>query len=183
MALNVDTDKSRNLELLLDAPDFAKFLEMEDFKHYELHKAVERNKNGVDPVMANVSFPYLFKTYYNLNCFKDLLKIDFCNTYWWTQVHILRNIWSAQKKLGNQRYPVKVINSDFNLRLRSKPHLQNCLTDSKDFLTQTAQGRKDVKIKIVDNRRYGGHIFRYGRWFPSTHSFWDTQYTYTLYFL
>ena len=40
MALNVDTNKTRNLELLLDADDIAKFFTMEDFKHDELHKAV-----------------------------------------------------------------------------------------------------------------------------------------------
>ena len=36
----MDTNKTQNLELLLDATDFPKFLTMEDFKHYELHKAV-----------------------------------------------------------------------------------------------------------------------------------------------
>ena len=41
VALNVDTNKTQNLELFLDASDFAKFLTMEDFKHYESHKAVE----------------------------------------------------------------------------------------------------------------------------------------------
>ena len=38
--LNVDTNNTQNLELLLDAADFAKFLTMEDFKQYELHKDV-----------------------------------------------------------------------------------------------------------------------------------------------
>ena len=42
VALNVNTKKTQNLELFLDAADFAKFLAMEDFKHYELHKAVGR---------------------------------------------------------------------------------------------------------------------------------------------
>ena len=42
MALNLDTNKTQNLELLLDAADFAKFHAMEDFKYYELHKAVRR---------------------------------------------------------------------------------------------------------------------------------------------
>ena len=40
VALNMDTNKSQNLELLLDADDFVKFLAMEDFQHYELTKAV-----------------------------------------------------------------------------------------------------------------------------------------------
>ena len=39
VALNVNTNKTQNLELLLDAADFAKFA-MEDFKHFEFHKAV-----------------------------------------------------------------------------------------------------------------------------------------------
>ena len=37
----MDTNKTQNLKLLMDAADFANFLEMEDFKHYELHKAIE----------------------------------------------------------------------------------------------------------------------------------------------
>ena len=40
VALNVDTNKTQNLELLLDAADFAKLLAMENFKNHELHKAV-----------------------------------------------------------------------------------------------------------------------------------------------
>ena len=47
VALNVDTDKAQNLELLLDAPDFAKFLASEDFKHYELYKAVGPKKDWI----------------------------------------------------------------------------------------------------------------------------------------
>ena len=42
MALNVDTNKTQNLKLLLDDADFVKLRTKEDFKHYELHKAVER---------------------------------------------------------------------------------------------------------------------------------------------
>ena len=42
VALNVDTNKTQNLELLLDAADFAKSLAMEYFWHYELHKAMQR---------------------------------------------------------------------------------------------------------------------------------------------
>ena len=38
VALNVDTYITQNLELLLDAADFTKFLAMADFKHYELRK-------------------------------------------------------------------------------------------------------------------------------------------------
>ena len=42
VALNVDTNKTQNLELLLDAADFAKLLAMKDFKQRELHKVVGR---------------------------------------------------------------------------------------------------------------------------------------------
>ena len=45
-ALNADT-KNSNLQLLLGATDFAKFLGMEDFRHYELHKAMQCKK-GLD---------------------------------------------------------------------------------------------------------------------------------------
>ena len=41
---NVDINKSLNLELLLSAEDFTKFLAMEDWRHNELHKAVWRNR-------------------------------------------------------------------------------------------------------------------------------------------
>ena len=51
VALNVATNKTQNLELLLDAADLAKFLVIEDFKHYELRKALIGSK----PVMAKVS--------------------------------------------------------------------------------------------------------------------------------
>ena len=40
VALNVETYKTLSLELLLDAAGFAKFFTMENFKHYDLHKAV-----------------------------------------------------------------------------------------------------------------------------------------------
>ena len=75
MALNVDTDKSQNLELLLDAADFAKFLKMEDFNIMSYTKPLNANRIGFGPVMAKVSSPYLFKSYNNLNCIKDLSKI------------------------------------------------------------------------------------------------------------
>ena len=53
VALNVDTDKTQNLELLLDADDFAEYLAMEDFKHYDLHKTTNRIGSGL--VMVKVS--------------------------------------------------------------------------------------------------------------------------------
>ena len=43
MALNV---RIKNLELWLDTADFAKFLAMEDFKHYGLLNAVVRTSDG-----------------------------------------------------------------------------------------------------------------------------------------
>ena len=42
VAFNVGTKKTQNLELMLNAANFAKFLATEDFKHYELHKAMGR---------------------------------------------------------------------------------------------------------------------------------------------
>ena len=49
--LNVDTNKTQNLELLLDAPDFPQFLPIEDFQHCdlcELDKAVDSNRMNLD---------------------------------------------------------------------------------------------------------------------------------------
>ena len=40
VALNVDTNKTQILKLLLDAAYFAKFLAMEDFKQNDLNEAV-----------------------------------------------------------------------------------------------------------------------------------------------
>ena len=42
VALNMDTNKTQNLELLLDAADFANFIDEEDYKNHELHKVVAR---------------------------------------------------------------------------------------------------------------------------------------------
>ena len=80
VALNLETNKTQNFKLLLDAANFAKFLSMEYFKHYKLHKYA--NRIGFGPMMAKVSSPYLFKSYYNLNYIKNI-----CNTCLWTQVH------------------------------------------------------------------------------------------------
>ena len=59
VALNVDTNKTQNSELVVDAADFSKFLAMEDFKHYELPKSMGSKQDGFGPVMAKVSSPYL----------------------------------------------------------------------------------------------------------------------------
>ena len=49
VALNVDTNKTQNLELLLDAADWAKFLAIEDFKHYSYTKLWdEKSQIGLD---------------------------------------------------------------------------------------------------------------------------------------
>ena len=47
VALNVDTNKPQNLELWLDAADFANLFKMEDFRLYKLHKAVEQKKDWI----------------------------------------------------------------------------------------------------------------------------------------
>ena len=40
MALNVNTNKTQNLEVFLDDANFSKFLAMEDFRHYELYRVM-----------------------------------------------------------------------------------------------------------------------------------------------
>ena len=79
-------------------------------------------------------------------------------------------------KSENQRHPAEVLNSHTYLYPHSEQHLQNCVINSKDFLTRTAQGRRHIKSKKKKKGKYGGHIFRYGHWFLHTRSFWDTQY-------
>ena len=71
--------------------------------------------------------------------------------------------------LRNQLHPAKVLNSDFYLCPPSKSHVPNYLIDSKYFLIHKFQGIRHNKSNN------GGHIFWYGRWFPRTRSFWDTQ--------
>ena len=46
------------------------------------------------------------------------------------------------------RAQTKILNFELYMCPRSKPHLQNNLIDLRDFLTQTAQGRKHTKSKI-----------------------------------
>ena len=98
-------------------------------------------------VSSNMGVPTGFKLYYNPNCIKVLWVILIFATpaggHECTTEHL-----ECPSKSGNQRHSAKVLNSDFYLCPRSKPHLQNCLIDSKDFLTQTAQGRKHIKSKI-----------------------------------
>ena len=65
MPLHVDTITTQKLELYLDAADFAKFLAVEDFQHYDLHKkSAKRIESG--PMMAKVHSSYLLKLFYNL---------------------------------------------------------------------------------------------------------------------
>ena len=57
VTLNVGTHKAQNLELLLDAADFAKFFAMEDLTHYDLYKAMgHKHMIGSGPVMAKCHF-------------------------------------------------------------------------------------------------------------------------------
>ena len=98
---------------------------------------------GFGPVMAKVSSPYLFKSYYNL---KNLSVILIFETPAGGNKCINEHL-KCPNRSRNQRYPAKVLNHDFDLCPRSKPHVQNCLIDSKDFLTQTAQDRRHIKSK------------------------------------
>ena len=75
---------------------------------------------------------------------------------------ILKEHLPLQEILQNQQHPANVLNSDFYLCPLSKQHLQNCLIDSKDFLTQTTKGIRHI-LNQKCNQKYGGHIFKYGR--------------------
>ena len=114
------------------------------------------NANGIGfwPVMATVSSPNLFRSYYNLNCFKDLSVMLIFATPSGGNICIKHTILSAQTKVEISGIQQKVLNSDFYLRSRSKPHLQNCLIDSKGFLTQTAQDKRHNKSKITSQVRW-----------------------------
>ena len=88
-----------------------------------------------------------FISNYNLNFIKYLLLISIFVTFAGGHKCIKEHL-EYPKKSGNPRHSAKVLNSDFYLCPHSKPHLHNFLIDFKDFLTQTAQGRRHTKSKI-----------------------------------
>ena len=78
--------------------------------------------------------------------------------------------------MENSSTQQKVLTSEFYLWPRSKPPLQNCLIDSQDFFTQTAQGSRHIKSKI----KYGmaDTVLHVDMTTESPNrSFWNTQYT------
>ena len=64
----MDTKEIQNLELLLDAADFEKFLGRKILSIMSFTKPWNANMIGFGTVMMKVSSPYVFKLYYNLNC-------------------------------------------------------------------------------------------------------------------
>ena len=123
--------------------------------------------------------PYLrFYFWFNISTTLDSLQenlVNQSNNYEdvalkWTQIRLgtrkcIKEHLECPNESVNQWHPAKVLNSDCYLCPLSKLLLQNCLIDSKDFLTQTA------KVKDILNQKYdckyGVHIFRYSRWFIS----------------
>ena len=71
-------------------------------------------------------------------------------------IHAICDLWPTYNVeslpsrgiLRNQRHLAKVLNSEFYLCPRSKPHLQNRLTDSQEIFTKIAQGTRHNKWKI-----------------------------------
>ena len=65
--------------------------------------------------------------------------------------------WNIRVSLGSYHIKISILSNTYKWNRfyfcpRSKPHLQNCLIGLKDFLTQTAQGRRhtESKNKIVN---------------------------------
>ena len=138
-------NKTQNLELLLHRCRwFRKIPHDGSLKAYELYKPWDTNSIRFGVVKAKVSSPYLFKSYNNLNCIKDLSVMLIFTTPAGGHKCIKEHL-ECPNKCGHRRLPAIVLNSYFYLCLHSKQHLQNCLIDSKDFLTQTAQGRRHIK--------------------------------------
>ena len=120
-------------------------------------KPWNENWIGFGPLLAKGSSPYLLKSYYNL-----ISETDIYNTCWWTQVH--KGTFWAPKRKWKSAVPSKSSKFWFLLVSTFKATSSKLFTiNSTDFLTQTAQGRRQIKSKI--NLKYGRHIFRYGCWF------------------
>ena len=97
-------------------------------------------------VTSNMGVPPGFISYYNLNFIKYLLVILVFATLAGGHKYIKEH-HACPNKSGNLRHLGKVLNSDFYLCPRSNPHLRSSLINSRDFLKQTAQGRRHIKIK------------------------------------
>ena len=85
-------------------------------------------------MVMEVSSLYLVISYDNLNCINNLSVILIFARPAGGHKCIKEHL---ECKSGNQRHPSKVLNSDFYLCSRLKPHL-----------TKTAQGRRHIKSKI-----------------------------------
>ena len=92
-------------------------------------------------VPSNMGVPPGLISNHNLSFIKYLLVIPIfailVGGHKCIKVHL-----ECPNKSGNPQHSAKVLNFDFYLCPHSKPHLHNCLIGLKDFLSQTAQGRR-----------------------------------------
>ena len=99
--------------------------------------------------MAKVSSPYLSKSYYNVNCIRDLSLILIFATpaggHKCTKEHL-----GCPNRSGIQWRPAKALNFDFDFVSMFKATSSKKFDWFKRFLTQTVQGRRRIKDKILN---------------------------------
>ena len=98
-------------------------------------------------IPSNMGVPPGFILSYNLNFIKYLLVILIFSTPA-SRHKCIKEQHACSNKSGNPGHSAEVLNSDFHLCLYWKPHLQNIWIDLRDFLTQTAKGRRHIESKI-----------------------------------
>ena len=112
-------------------------------------KSCNANRIGFGPVMAKVSSPYLFKSYYNCKfCITNRsVTLIFATS---TGGHkCIKKHLECTNKTWKSLVPAKVLNSEFYLCPCSKRHLQNCL-NQKIFLY------KLLKVEDMLNQKQNG---------------------------
>ena len=110
------------------------------------YRPCDANRIGFRPLMAKVSSLYLLNSYCNLNCIKDLsVTLNFARPA--GKHKCIKEHLECPNKSGNQDTQLK-----FYILIFICDHIQShifktCSIDSssRDFLTQTAQGRRHIR--------------------------------------
>ena len=129
----------------MDTPDFAKFLATEDKFHTKQWNA---NRIGFWPEMVKVLYRHLHTCSNHITILIVFKKNQWC----WFLQHLLVDTsasWVPKRKWRSATPSDISYNFWFLFVTTFKA---NCLIDSKDFLTQTAQGIEDIlsQKKIVN---------------------------------
>ena len=97
-------------------------------------------------VPSNMGVHSGFISYYNLNFIKYLVISIFATLAGGDKC--IKEQDACSNKSGNPRHSAKSSKFWFLFESTFKPHLQNSLIDLRQFLTQTAKGKRHIKSKI-----------------------------------